>query len=430
MSLLRFDSAGLFSDNSGITIAQFAAFAEPLAALRTELFVADDPEFTSPFRLPEKLLTDYEALREKSELGRVFRVANRLHDHLDAVAVIGGPAVLGAPAALMRACCEPYHNELSRSARGSKPRMYFATSLIDNDAVEGLLRRLAIGGEIGSNPATSRYAVIAIDDGQDADNARATAISLRLIGEQLAASLGQSNPDTADRWLAKLIIPIAPETGPVRACAAKLGGEAAFLLGNGPGGPLGVYSAANLLPAALLGLDCIQFLVGAAAMNEHFLTASFAENIVLQSVAAKLALTRHHDVLYQTWQIWHPALNGFSPWLPSSAVAGSSAHASAATATHHLLVDTVRTDPIELSPDEANAPQGGVAAPAPSSRKKIVSAVLPDFMKAAVSRRQVEQRSAGQAQISLILPQINTHSLGQLFQMLWLADELNTAFRR
>jgi glucose-6-phosphate isomerase len=430
MSLLRFDPVGLFSNNSGITNALFATFAEPLATLRTELFVADGPDFTSPFRRPEKLLTEYEALREKSELGRVFRVANRLHDHLDAVAVIGGPSALGAPAALMRACCEPYHNELSRSARGSKPRLYFATSLIDNDAVEGLLRRLAIDSEIEGNPAASRYAVIAIDDGHDADNSRATAISLRLIGEQLAASLDQSNPDTVDRWLAKLIIAIAPETGPVRARAEKLGGETVFSLGKSPGGTLGVYSAANLLPAALLGLDCIQFLVGAAAMNEHFITAPFAENVVLQSVAANLALTRQHDVLCHYWQIWHPALDGFSPWLRSSAVAACSANAPAATVTHHLLVDTVRTDPIKLHPDEANTAHGEETTPSRKERRRAVSAALPDFMKTAVSRSQEQQRAAGQPHTSLILPQINTHTLGQLFQMMWLADELNTAFRR
>ena len=61
-------------------------------------------------------------------------MANGIHHEIDAVAVLGiGGSYMGARA-LMEACCDPYHNELTRAERGSKPRMYFEGNNVDNDA--------------------------------------------------------------------------------------------------------------------------------------------------------------------------------------------------------------------------------------------------------------------------------------------------------
>ena len=43
-----------------------------------------------------------------------------------------------------------------------------------------------------------------------------------------------------------------------------------FDVPDGVGGRFSVLSAVGLLPAALMGLDVVQLLEGAAAMNEHF----------------------------------------------------------------------------------------------------------------------------------------------------------------
>ncbi|MFG0254689.1 MAG: glucose-6-phosphate isomerase, partial [Rhodopirellula sp. JB053] len=298
MSLLRFDPAGAFvplredgdasngddsrSGASGeISPSCLRAQIEQLEPVRHQLTNHSDQRVRSGLDRPERLLIEYEALRERSELGRVFRVANRLHDHLDAVGVIGSPECLLAPDALMRACCEPFHNELSRSARGSKPRMYFASSGIDNDAVEGLLRRLNqefAANESDHHSPEDRYALIPIDFYEgDRSGSVATDVFLRQGVDQLARSLGEADA----RWLTKLIVPILHERSGlskiateidcserfVTPCESTVGASRSDPLDTAimMGGPFGVYSAATLLPAAFLGLDCIQFLLGASA---------------------------------------------------------------------------------------------------------------------------------------------------------------------
>ncbi len=414
MSLLRFDPAGALDDTFGVSWEEVDSLNAPLTASRDYYL---DANLDSQLRRPEKLLTDYESLREKSELGRVFRVANRLHDHLDAVVTIGNEETLLGPRALMKACCEPFHNELSRSDRGSKPRMYFATSDFDNDAVDGLLRRLETGG-FGPHAAEQRYAVIAIDDPDRSGMATlATATAMRLVSDQLATSLAEG----AARWMPKLTIPISPVKGLVRELADRYGCERDFQFDRELGGPFGIYSPATLLPAAFLGLDCIQFLVGAAAMNEHFVTTSFSDNAVMQFAAVTLAMRHFREIRSSHLHAWPRALDGFEMWWhrffqsPSAGQWGPTVD----TLIHHLTVDTVRTDHRPLSDNEwsrsyVQTPHDGKNAAVPT---------LPNLMQSMIAQTKTDQRAVGQPTTTLTLPRIDTHSLGQLFQFAWLVRE-------
>ncbi len=422
MKLLRFDPNGVMGGACGVTPEQFEALCGRLAAQRDDMLQRSTATWTGGFRMPEKLLTDYESMRENSELGRVFRVANRLHDHLDAVAVIGDQDTLLGPAALMRACCDPYHNELTRSDRGSKPRMYFACADFDNDATEGLSRRLAMGGN-GPHAAEQRYAIIPIDSRQRHGlSSLAVATSMEVIGDQLAASLGAGAP----RWIPKLLIPITPASGPVRAHADRRGCERDFQFEDELGGPLGVYSPATLLPAALLGLDCIQFLVGAAAMNEHFLTTEFAENSVMQLVAIESAIRQIHGASPSCLEVWTPALKGFGAWWECmmKAPLGRRESPGDGGVVHQVFVDAARTDPLPVQSREIATEIGIDCYSAPKSSKHASAVVtLPDLMRSAFARNNEERCNAGQPTTHLNLPHIDMHTLGQLFQFTWLARE-------
>ena len=174
MSLLRFDPSGSLDPDFGITQDQIDGLVETLDSLRQEMVVTDRqqyeggniPDEKQPldarfFWLPEQQLAAYESDRQGSELGRIFRVANGMHDEIDAVVVLGiGGSYMGARA-MMEACCDPYHNELSRGARGSKPRLYFEGNNVDNDASAALLCRLAAGG-YGDSEAEKRFAIVVI----------------------------------------------------------------------------------------------------------------------------------------------------------------------------------------------------------------------------------------------------------------------------
>ena len=68
-------------------------------------------------------------------LDQIIAAGHRLAAEVDRVVVLGiGGSYMGARA-LFEACCHPYHNELSRPARGGRPRIYFEGNNVDNDAV-------------------------------------------------------------------------------------------------------------------------------------------------------------------------------------------------------------------------------------------------------------------------------------------------------
>ena len=82
-----------------------------------------------------------------SELGRIFKVANGMHDEIDAVAVLGiGGSYMGARA-MMDACCDPYHNELdSRQSRQQATDVLRRATMSTTTPAAALLHRLAQGG--------------------------------------------------------------------------------------------------------------------------------------------------------------------------------------------------------------------------------------------------------------------------------------------
>ncbi len=57
-----------------------------------------------------------------------------------------------------------------------------------------------------------------------------------------------------------------------------------------------MLSPVGLLPAALLGLDCMKLLEGAVTTNEHFKHAEYNDNLVLQFVAVNHLRTRSRNL--------------------------------------------------------------------------------------------------------------------------------------
>ncbi|MCA9140936.1 MAG: hypothetical protein KDB00_29395, partial [Planctomycetales bacterium] len=166
--------------------------------------------------LPEQQLLAYDKHRESSELGHIFRIANGLHDFIDAVAVIGtGGGWLGAKA-LFTACCDPYHNELTRAARGSKPRTYFADHSMDNDQFQSLIGRLHAGG-YGDTSAEKPWAVIAMEQVSPVNHSR-DQVDSGFVFEYLVDLLKRTNATTTttfptgsggdDDWRGRLVTSI------------------------------------------------------------------------------------------------------------------------------------------------------------------------------------------------------------------------------
>lgn len=440
MSLLRFDPSGSFDPEYGISPEEVKALEGQLLTLRTEMVETDRQQYDSGqvpepkqpldarfFWLPEETLADYERDREQSELGRIFKVANGIHDEIDAVAVLGiGGSYMGARA-MMEACCDPYHNELSRGARGSKPRMYFEGNNVDNDASSALLHRLAAGG-YGDSPAEKRYAIVVISK---SGGTMETAVAFRQFLEALESSLG---PD-AERLLRRLVIPVTGASGKLQDLAQAIGCNEIFSVPEGVGGRFSVLSSVGLMPAALLGLDCIQLLEGAVAMNEHFKQASFDENAVLQYVAVNHLLATKRDKTIRVMSVWSKALESVGLWYDQLLAESNGKEGLGVTPLttlntrdlhsrhqqhqqgrndkvfNNVIVDSYRSDPLPVGKSDRN--QDGL--------NDIADKTLPQIMNAAIQGTNDALHEDGRPTTDIILPHIDTHVLGQLFQMLMIA---------
>lgn len=440
MKPLRFDPSGAINPEFGITDEQLRAFYPRLVELRRELIEVDRAEFTSGhvpeakrpldarfYWLPQELLDGYTLYREASELGRIFKVANTLVDDIDAVVVLGIGGSYMAARAMMEACCHPYHNELSRAGRGSKPRMYFEGNNVDNDASQALLGRLAAGG-YNDTPPERRHALVVISkSGQTLE----TAVATRQFIAALKASLG----DKADKWLPKLVIPVTGEGGKLRDLASAIGCEDVFNVPDGVGGRFSVLSSVGLLPAAFLGLDCMRLLEGAVAMNRHFETAPPEENVVMRYVAVNHLLAEHRGKTTRVLSLWSKELEAVGLWYDQLLAESNGKDGKGVTPLttvntrdlhsrhqqhqqgrndkvfNNLIVESCRTDPLPVGSSDWD--QDGL--------NEIADKDLTDIMAAAIKGTNEALHADQRPTTDIILPTIDTHVLGQLFQMLMIA---------
>lgn len=440
MSLLRFDASGSLNSDYGITQEQLDQIAPQLDQLRSEMVETDHQQYDSGqvpaekqpldarfFWLPEEQLAAYESDREKSELGRIFQVANGMHDDIDAVVVLGiGGSYMGARA-MMEACCDPYHNELSRGGRGSKPRVYFEGNNVDNDASGALLSRLAAGG-YGDTAAEKRWAIVVISK---SGGTMETAVAFRQFLAALEGSLGSD----AASWLSRLVIPVTGESGKLHDLATAIGCNEIFSVPDGVGGRFSVLSPVGLMPAAFLGLDCIQLLEGAVAMNEHFKTAPVADNVVLQYVAVNHLLHQHRDKSIRVMSVWSKALESVGLWYDQLLAESNGKEGLGVTPLttvntrdlhsrhqqhqqgkndkvfNNIIVENYRSDHLAVGNSDRNQ----------DTLNDIAEKTLPEIMNAAIKGTNDALHEDGRPTTDLILPTINTHVLGQLFQMLMIA---------
>jgi glucose-6-phosphate isomerase len=440
MSLLRFDASGSIHPEFGITQEQLDELTPQLEALRSEMVETDRQQYDSGeipgekdpldarfFWLPEEQLAAYERDREQSELGRIFKVANGMHDEIDAVAVLGiGGSYMGARA-MMDACCDPFHNELSRGSRGSKPRVYFEGNNVDNDASSALLSRLAAGG-YGETAAENRWAIVVISK---SGGTMETAVAFRQFLAALECSLGAD----AEKWLSRLVVPVTGESGKLYDLATELGCSEIFNVPDGVGGRFSVLSAVGLMPAAFLGLDCMQLLEGAVAMNEHFKTAPVSENVVLRYVAVNHLLHVHRQKTIRVMSVWSKALESVGLWYDQLLAESNGKDGLGVTPLttvntrdlhsrhqqhqqgrndkvfNNIIVENYRSDHLGVGNSDRNQ----------DTLNDIADKTLPEIMSAAIKGTNDALHEDGRPTTNLILPSINTHTLGQLFQMLMIA---------
>lgn len=437
-TLISYDPAGAFLAEIGMTSGDVEQLAPRLNEVRHEvaeidmqLFAAGDiPEEKQPLDsafidLPERLLAEYRGQRERSELGRILSVAGRLQETVDRVVVLGiGGSYMGARA-LMDACCQPYHNELSRGERGSRPRMYFEGNNVDNDASQGLLKLLGDGKK--ATGVEDRWAIAVISK---SGGTMETAVAFRQFLRALRASCGDDSAQVGE-----LVVPVTGTSGKLFDLSNALGCPERFPVPDGVGGRFSVLSAVGLLPAAILGLDVVALLEGAAAMNEHFRTAPPGENVVLDYVGVSHTAEQKAGATIRVLQVWSKALEAVGLWYdqllaeslgkegkgatPLTAVNTRDLHSRAQQHQQgrgdklytNVIVDNWRFDPLPVGRSDMDQ----------DKLNDLADKTLPDIMAAAIQGTNESYHADQRPTADIHLPRIDEYTLGQLFQMLMLA---------
>lgn len=429
--MLKYNLDGTLIGSGGLESADLEKLAGPVAAARDEVLAdaqawasgASVPEAKQPLDagfhlLPNRLLDELAAAGEASQLGRIQASADRLAELVDRVVVLGiGGSYMGARA-LLEACCHPYYNQVAPTLRSGRPEIYFEGNNVDNDAVQGLLDLLA--GETGD------WGVVVISkSGGTLETAAAFRIFLRELTESVS--------DASD--LGKYVVPITGASGKLFDLATAIECEERFPVPDGVGGRFSVLSAVGLLPAAVMGLDIEALLTGAAEMNEHFATALFEDNMVLQYVAAAHAMEQKHGADIRILSTWGKRLEAVGLWydqllaeslgkeergaMPLTIVNTRDLHSRGQQHQEgkrdkyitNLIVEQGSRKPLAIGESDNN--QDGL--------NELAGKTLPDVLSAAIAGTNQAYHEDNRPTADLVLPQLDEQHLGQLLQMLMLA---------
>jgi glucose-6-phosphate isomerase len=436
---INYDPSGVYLPDTGIRPEDLTELRPQLEQARHEVAEVDAKMFADQasvpaekqpldagfYPLPEKLLAGYRQQRQQSELGQILATADRLGQVVDRVVVLGiGGSYMGARA-LMDACCQPYFNELSRGQRGGRPRMYFEGNNVDNDASQGLLNLLGRGREAAT--VDDRWAIVVISK---SGGTLETATAFRQFLADLRSSVGG---DAAA--IRSLVVPVTGKSGKLFELSQAIGCPDVFEVPDGVGGRFSVLSAVGLLPAAILGLDVVRLLEGAAAMNEHFRTAPVGRNSVLDFVGVGHLMEQKQGATIRVLSVWSKALEAVGLWYdqllaeslgkaeigatPITAVNTRDLHSRAQQHQEgrrdklhtNLIVDQWRTDPLPVGSSELNQ----------DDLNRLAEKTLPEIMSAAIEGTNQAYREDGRPTADIHLPRVDEFCLGQLFQMLMLA---------
>jgi len=302
--------------------------------------------------------------------------------------------------------------------------LFFAGNNADNDATLALVDLLLSGSSGGID---DQWAIIVISK---SGGTLETAVALR----QFLAVLREKVGDDADA-LAKRVVPVTGPSGRLFDLATALGCGDIFQIPDGVGGRFSVLTAVGLLPAAVLGLDVVELLRGAAAMNEHFQTAPASENIVLEYTGVCHLMEAQHGATIRVLSTWGTRLEAVGLWydqllaeslgkeergaMPLTVVNTRDLHSRGQQHQQgrrdkmitNLIVDQPERPPLAVGRSPLDQDQ----------LNSLADKTLPEILAAAIAGTNRAYAEDGRPTADLHLPRLDEYTLGQLFQMLMLA---------
>ncbi len=328
-------------------------------------------------------LEAYDTNRPVSGLFAILQAARRIRTAVDRVVVVAGGGIGPATRLLVAACCHPFHDQLSRGERGGRPRLAWLDGRSTADEVCGLLDLVAPPGRPPSDDLLDRWALVAVDAPPDDGD------SLAVLQVLLAAGGGSPRrPFAAVTAPASRLARLADAFG----CQERFGDCVTI------DPPLGVLTAAGLLPAAIAGIDVVQLLKGAAAMLVRFAEAPVAANPVLIDAAAGFTATACGRPA-RRFAVEGRALCALSDW-------------------HRQLRPRSAADPAAITRIRIDQPRRDRLVQPPPAEPTAADGLDPAVATLSEAGGSGRTDDTAAADVTIRLPRLDEHALGQLLQLL------------
>lgn len=376
---------------------------------------------------------DTEARRQSHELGffelpyqsevvgEIVRFAETVGQAFGTCVVLGiGGSALGT-LALQSALAKPYWNELDEEARDYFPRLYVLDN-VDPTTIGPLLERIDLRKTLFNVVSKS---------GATAE----TMAQFLIVRHKLEQLLG---PEAVS---SHFVFTTDPARGVLRELASAEG-IATLPVPPSVGGRFSVFSPVGLLPAALIGIDIRALLAGAAAMDERCRTPELLHNPAgLFAVLQYLAHTRqsaplhvmmsYTDRLYLVadWfrQLWAESLGKRVDRQGREVFTGPTPIKALGATDQHSQVQLYMEGPFDKTVTLLSARNLEADLQIPqlyadnSALGYLGGKTLGELLDAERSATEVALTRAGRMNMSIQLPSVDAHSLGELLMMLQIA---------
>lgn len=343
------------------------------------------------------------------ELKRLLAAARRLARLGDRHLIIGiGGSALGS-----RSILDAARRARPRSAR-RVPEVYFAGHNLDADELGETLDHLASGARSRRDPHPFTVSVVSKSGGT-----LESAAAFRMVRDAMRRLYGRS-------YAERVVAITDPVRGPLRELARTEGYE---VLGIPPdiAGRYAALTPVGLFPAALAGMDVGEILAGASAMARHCRDARGEANMALTYAALmhlSTAAGRPITYLY----LWYDALAGFGRWHDQLVAESLGKKGKGRVPVSVVVPGGLHTRGQEVQEGPRNAvvthlrierPVRKVRLPrlreADDGLDYLAGREYGELLRAAYEGTALAYAVDGRPGITLRLPRLDAHGLGELF---------------
>ena len=353
----------------------------------------------------------------------ILMTAKVLRTEFDDVLVLGiGGSALGG-IALTQALCHPLRNLLTKRQRHGLPRIFFLEN-IDPSTFKAVLDFV--------DPARTLVNVIT-----KSGTTTETISQFAVVHKILVDKVGK------DRAKRHVVITTGPEKKALRAFSEDRGFRL-FSIPDNVGGRYSVLTPVGLFPAAMVGIDIMELLAGARAMEKRCDQVDVWQNPAYMGAALHyVADTRkglhiavimpYSDLLgkvgYWFRQLWAESLGKARTRSGAIVNAGQTPVAALGVTDQHSQLQLYQEGPFDKMITFLVADRKAVNVSIPKldaipEFSHLAGRSLTEVLDIEAESTRFALTKAGRSNMSIVMPEINAYTLGQLFFMF----QVQTAF--